>query len=96
MNNNNNNDYSKKCAEFADILNSLTPLEFTLLASLLGYSIALNTTPDEQNALGNWFELVGQILITFSAKVPNPSISDIDALKDEIEMLKAEINRLKH
>ena len=55
---NNTDTYSK----FANILSSLTPFEFLTIGTIFGYFISLNLSITEQNALGNWFELVGQIL----------------------------------
>lgn len=42
-------------------LNSKT---FTLSAVVVGFLLIGDLNPTEQNALGNWFELVGQILET--------------------------------
>lgn len=63
-----NNNSSDKTKSIISIINSLSPFEFTFLASVVGYVLAFNLTPNEQNALGNWFELVGQTLLTFSAQ----------------------------
>lgn len=44
-----------------------TPKLYTLSAIILGYAMLGNYTADEQNAIGNWFMLIGQILETNSA-----------------------------
>ncbi len=42
--------------------------EFTLSAIIVGYILLNKSTPAEQNSLGNWFMLVGQVLCTNSAQ----------------------------
>lgn len=41
---------------------------FTLSAIIIGYILIDDLTPAEQNSLGNWFMLIGQILSTNSAQ----------------------------
>ncbi len=41
---------------------------FTLSAIVIGYILIDNSTPAEQNSLGNWFMLIGQVLCTNSAQ----------------------------
>ena len=41
---------------------------FTLSAIIIGYILLDNSTPAEQNSLGNWFMLIGQVLCTNSAQ----------------------------
>ena len=41
---------------------------FTLSAIIIGYILIDNATPAEQNSLGNWFMLIGQVLCTNSAQ----------------------------
>lgn len=41
---------------------------FTLSAIIIGYILIDNSTPAEQNSLGNWFMLIGQVLSTNSAQ----------------------------
>lgn len=42
--------------------------EYTLSAIIVGYILLNKSTPAEQNSLGNWFMLVGQVLCTNSAQ----------------------------
>lgn len=42
--------------------------EFTLSAIIIGYLLIDEMTPAEQNSLGNWFMLIGQVLSTNSAQ----------------------------
>lgn len=41
---------------------------FTLSAIIIGYLLLDDSTPAEQNSLGNWFMLIGQVLCTNSAQ----------------------------
>lgn len=88
-----NNDSSDKTKSITSILTSLSPLEFTFLGSVVGYVLAFNLSPNEQNALGNWFELVGQILLTFSAQgTISLTSNQYDDLINEINELKKKVN----
>ena len=46
----------------------LHPRAATILAEITGASIAEGLTLDEQNAVGNWIELVGQVVDTYNAQ----------------------------
>lgn len=41
---------------------------FTLSAIIIGYILLDDATPAEQNSLGNWLMLIGQVLCTNSAQ----------------------------
>lgn len=41
---------------------------YTLSAVVIGYILLNDSTPAEQNSLGNWFMLIGQVLCTNSAQ----------------------------
>lgn len=41
---------------------------YTLSAIIIGYILLNDATPAEQNSLGNWFMLIGQVLCTNSAQ----------------------------
>lgn len=75
---------------------TLSPLEFTTLGVILGYLLSCNLTIDQQNSLGNWFELVGQIILTFNAQgsgqTMSPTIQDINNLQQQINELKRKSN----
>lgn len=55
-----NNDYKS----LADFLFSFSGNEFAILASIVGFVISQNLKIDEANSLGNFFEGVGQFLLT--------------------------------
>ena len=41
---------------------------YTLSAIIIGYILLNDSTPAEQNSLGNWFMLIGQVLCSNSAQ----------------------------
>ena len=53
---------------FSDWLFSLNPYEFTLIATLIGFIISPSLNSNEQNSLGNFFELLGEVLLTIQAQ----------------------------
>lgn len=81
----NENYYNK----LADLLSSLTPFEFTTIGVIFGYFISLQVPISELNSLGNWFELVGQILLTYSAQgTATPTNEEYNQLVQDVELLK--------
>ncbi|MFD3157883.1 hypothetical protein ACFIJ5_13595 [Haloimpatiens sp. FM7330] len=50
---------------------SCTPNEIVILATILGIIIAEKLNPKEQNVVGNFFEALGQIILTINAQVQN-------------------------
>lgn len=64
--------------DWAQFLTSLTPNEFTVLATLIGITIFQNLSLPEQNSIGNFFLLIGQIGVTY-----NGQAYTIERLNDE-------------
>lgn len=63
------NKYSKEdLIGFSKFLDSLTPLEFTTLGCIIGIIIASSLNNNEQNSVGNFLELVGQVILTNQAQ----------------------------
>ena len=97
MQDNKNNHFS----QFSKWLESLSPTEFALIATLTGLTIGQYLSQPEQNAIGNWLECVGQILLTASAQgsatltKPYPNNITVDNINIQIEQLKKEIEHLK-
>lgn len=86
--------------ELYDLIFSLPPRSFTLVAILFGFILIDDLTAAEQNALGNFIILIGQVLETNSAQqqlVQNRS-SNINQknINDEIVRLRQEIEKLKN
>lgn len=81
----NENYYNK----LANLISNLTPFEFTTLGVIFGYFLSLSIPITELNSLGNWFELVGQILLTYSAQgTATPTNEQYNKLVEDVEMLK--------
>ena len=94
--------------DFNDIakwLNSLNAYEFTLIATGIAIIIAKGLTINQQNSVGNFFEQIGQTLLTIGAqnqtvkhdKRRNPGIKKgIDkSLEEEVKELKEEVIQLR-
>lgn len=87
---------NNKYKTFASILNSLSPLEFTLIGNIVAWYITLNLTPNEQNSIGNWFEMIGQIMLTYQAQAtPSITLQEFNNLINEVKSLRKDINELK-
>lgn len=75
---------------FANLISELSPIEFTTLGVIVGYVLTVSLDVQTQNSLGNWFELVGQILLTASAQGSatltneeyNNLVNDVKLLKE--------------
>ena len=59
-----NNDYKS----LADFLFSFSGNEFAIFASIVGFIISQNLSIDEVNSLGNFFECVGQFMLSKAAQ----------------------------
>lgn len=86
---------------FSKNLSNLSPLEFISLGCLLGIILSEVLNPNEQNTIGNFLEMVGQILLTSYAQAsvvdPNyssPSNCQFNNLKYDVETIKKQILKL--
>lgn len=89
---------TQEIKNFASWILSLSPLEFTTLGTVIGYILSCTLTVQEQNSLGNWLELVGQILLTFNAQGSSqlpPSPAQYCHLVDKVKSLERELDNLK-
>lgn len=59
-----NNDFNS----FSNWLFSLNAYEFSLISTAIGFAIAPTLTINQQNSLGNFFELLGQVILTINAQ----------------------------
>lgn len=100
MNNNTNNPINILKKYFF----SLNPYEFSILANVLGSIISLFLSSNEKNSLGNWFELLGQQILTIQAQaittnnnnISSEKLNDIlNSLNFKIEYLEDLINYIK-
>ena len=98
----NNNENSFDFKNFSEWLFSLSSLDFVVIGTLAGVLIAKNLTINEQNTIGNFFELIGQVLLTINAQEytlnsnrTNPNNISIEELNQKIEYLYKELNKIK-
>lgn len=88
-----NQDYKS----FSKWLFSLNAYEFTLIATIAGFIISPTLTIDEQNSLGNFLELFGQVILTINAQASTlQSSNSSNNIDEEILNIKKEIMRLKN
>lgn len=98
MNNQNLEDFisEENIRNLTSFILKLSPFEFVSIATIIGYLISFNLTISEQNSIGNWFELVGQIILTFNAQgsinLP-PSPKEYLDLKKQVENLEKIIKK---
>lgn len=92
--------YQDSCQDigsFADWLMTLPPFEFATLGVIIGYILSCNLTISQQNSLGNWLELVGQLILTFNAQgsgqIKRPTYQDINNLQQQINELMRKNNQ---
>lgn len=98
---NNNFDYNNykdmTCNSFINYLLTLSANELTLLAVGIGFLLSANIDANKQNSLGNFFELIGQLLLTLSAQniELQPDYPSRQEIQQQINYLKQEIEKLK-
>ena len=61
----NNNDEYKSLVSF---ITSLSPLEFSATACLFGFLLSAPLDEYSQQSVGNFFELIGQVMLTISSQ----------------------------
>lgn len=84
---------------------SLNGYEFTLIATLVAFLISPPLSINEQNSLGNFFEQMGQTLLTIAAQnqtikhkarqISTMSNNKIEDLHKEIYRIKEELYQLR-
>lgn len=67
-NNSTNNSNNMGCNDIPNGFQSLSPELFVTVGEILGNIIAGNIPFNVQNALGNWLELVGQVILTYNTQ----------------------------
>jgi len=55
-------------SHFSSSLLDLSPKQFSLFASVLGISLSNGLTTDQQNTVGNFFQSVGQSMLTLAGQ----------------------------
>lgn len=75
-------------------LPNIPPQIFTLSATAIGYLLVEQLNQIEQDAIGNWFELIGQILETNSAyPVQNSSNNNFNNSSNDTDAAIAALNK---
>lgn len=91
---------------FSNWLFSLNPYEFSLIATVIAFAISPALTINQQNSLGNFFELLGQAILTINAqsttlkhaRVQYTNVRpyfETDKLEKEILLIKRELIQLR-
>ena len=90
-----NNINKDQILSYSKILSNLSPLEFASLGCIISIILIELLNANEQNTVGNFLELVGQVLLTSYAQAsivdPNfssPSKCDFKNLKTDVENIK--------
>ncbi|MDE6013366.1 MAG: hypothetical protein K2G50_00315 [Anaeroplasmataceae bacterium] len=78
------------------LLLSLNPYEFSTLGFIIGFILTNGLTNDQLSALGNFYELVGQTILTIQSQqlVSAPAVPD-DTIDQSISMLKNKIGNIE-
>lgn len=86
------------CNAFVNLLLSLNEYELTILGCAIGLLLAPTITVNQQNSLGNFFELIGQVLLTINAQAVNlqPNAPSRQDLYEQIKNLQQQINDLRN
>ena len=66
--NNNNGNNNTGCNDIPNGFQTLPPELFAIITEIIGNIIAGNIPFNVQNVIGNWFELVGQVILVFNAQ----------------------------
>lgn len=84
---------------------SLNGYEFTLIATLVAFLISPTLSINEQNSLGNFFEQMGQTLLTIAAQnqtikhksrqISTMNNNSVEDLHKEIQRIKEELYQLR-
>lgn len=76
-------------------ISDIPPGLFTLIAEALGIYVAKNLRLNDQSAIGNWIELVGQAILTFNAqqqlRQQGPGTEPSDGVNYEFARLAAAV-----
>ena len=89
-------------SELADWLFSLSGTDFVVIGTVAAILISSNLNLNQQNSIGNFFDLVGEAILTFNAqeitrrsKYTNPHNLSIEDLNRKINFLYNELMKIK-
>ncbi len=88
-----------------NIISNINPSTFTGSAILIGFLLVNELSTEEQVSVGNWLELVGMVLQTYSSQAStnqsvknstkkNISNCDMDTLKKAINTIKEKLEKM--
>ena len=99
---NSGNDANFDFSEFSNWLFSLSPIDFVIIGTIAGLLISKNLTINQQNTIGNFLELIGEVILTYNAqeitlnnKYNNPYNLSIQDLNNKIDYLYQEFLKFK-
>jgi len=81
---------------------NIPPAQFTLLAYLFGVLFSGNLNQNQQNSLGNFFEALGQSMLTIAAQEQlqqeqqenqQQVCQQIELMKKQLELLERQLKR---
>lgn len=83
-----------------NLLDTIPPQSFSLLAALIALLLSENLSADENNVLGNFIVSVGSIMLTIAAQQANlesqiTTQAKSNMLERQIELLNMEVSLLK-
>ncbi len=86
-----------------DILTDINAPTFTLSAVVIGFLLIDDLSPSEQNSVGNWFMMVGQVLCTNASQqqVLNNSTNNnnsphiVNDINPSMNTLKKTVNQVR-
>ncbi len=91
-----------------DILTDINAPTFTLSAVVIGFLLIDDLSPSEQNSVGNWFMMVGQVLCTNASQqqvlnnntnnnnsphIVNDINPSMNTLKKTVNQVREELNK---
>lgn len=91
------------------VIFDINPNTFTGSAFFLGMLLVKELSPNEQESIGNWLQLVGLVMQTYASQVTtvqsnnnndinndSSSKEDIDVIKKAIDKINCELDKIKH
>jgi hypothetical protein len=73
---------------------SMTPVQLSLLATLIGLLLIDNLNVDQQKVLGNFIVAIGSLMLTAAAEMSSQQSSDTN-MQQQIDDLKRQIKELR-
>lgn len=78
----------------------LDPYTFTGSALVIGLILVNELSPNEQDSIGNWLQLVGLVMQTYASQVTTletntKSDTSIEDLKTSIDKISEELDKIK-